>query len=388
MNKKAVLIGGAVVSGLLVLIVANVSKPPPGTEPPTKEEQEKNKPVYSPATAKARNVTEGISDQPVLPMPIPSDVPMLPGTAPTPTKPGPVAGVPTDGSVPTLAGPSAPAPAMMGQSPEMAQAAMGADTGLASFAALAAAPAAPAPAPAAPSPAQNELAFNRGDPNAQGEKEAFLQQARTTRAPTAEIVSLEPPITEFEIKTGSVIPSTLVSHIISDLPGEIVGQVSQNVFDSTTGRYLLIPQGTRLFGKYSSAVTFGQDRLLVVWNRLIFPNGTTMDLTGMQGYDKEGKAGNADLVNNHYLRTFGFGLLTTMFSAAFQLSQPQQPAGPNGTLSNQQVVGAAISQQIAQFGLEIARRNLQVQPTIEIRKGYTFLVLVNKDLVFAGPYRP
>jgi type IV secretion system protein VirB10 len=118
---------------------------------------------------------------------------------------------------------------------------------------------------------------------------------------------------------------------------------------------------------------------------LIYPNAATLELGGMSGHDESGNAGLADHVNNHYGRIFGWGLITSVLSAGYQLSQPQQ----NNLLvppSNQQV--AAVGQQMALLGAEIAKRNMQVQPTIEIRKGYRLNVMVNKDVVFPGSYSP
>jgi type IV secretory pathway VirB10-like protein len=178
----------------------------------------------------------------------------------------------------------------------------------------------------------------------------------------------------------------LINTISSDLPGEIVAQVSRNVYDTATGKYLLIPQGSRLFGRYDSKVSFGQERALVVWYRLIYPNAHTLELEGMGGDDQEGRAGFTDRVNHHYGRIFGWGLVTSVLSAGYQLSQPQQA---NSLVpSNQQVAAAAVGQQMAELGAQMASRNMQVQPTLEIRKGYRFNVMVNKDIVFPGNYQP
>jgi type IV secretion system protein VirB10 len=221
------------------------------------------------------------------------------------------------------------------------------------------------------------------DPNQQAEKAAFLKQVR--RSSTLE-GTLNPPTSRYELKTGTVIPGILLSELNSDLPGEILAQVTQNVYDTASGNQLLIAQGTKLFGHYDSRVAFGQGRLLVSWQRLIYPDGSTLELDGMSGVGREGKSGFADRVNSHYGRIFGAALLTSVISAGFQISQPQQ----NSTLtplSNQQIAAGAVGQQLADVGTEIASRNLQVQPTIEIRKGYRFHVMVNKDIIFPGSYR-
>lgn len=199
---------------------------------------------------------------------------------------------------------------------------------------------------------------------------------------------LKAPRSDFEIKTGTVIPSILVTELNSDLPGEIVAQVSQNVYDTATGKHLLIPQGAKLFGRYDSQVAFGQGRLLVSWQRLIYPNAHTIELDGMSGHDSEGKAGFSDRVNNHYGRLFGFALLTSTLTAAYQLSQPEDDRSADRLPSDREVAAGAVGQQMTQLGLEIARRNLRVQPTVEVRKGYRLNVMVNKDVIFPGSYQP
>jgi type IV secretion system protein VirB10 len=219
------------------------------------------------------------------------------------------------------------------------------------------------------------------DPNHQADKMAFLRKGERSSYLGSQLTA---PVSPFELKTGTVIPGILISAISSDLPGEIIAQVAENVYDTASGRYLLIPQGAKLFGHYDSQVSFGQRRVLVSWQRLIYPNAYTLELQGMSGHDSEGGSGFADRVNNHLGRVFGWGLLTSMLSAGYQLSQPQQA---NSLVpSNSQVAAAAVGQQMAQLGAQIASRNMQVQPTIEIRKGYRLNVMVNKDVIFPGSY--
>lgn len=225
------------------------------------------------------------------------------------------------------------------------------------------------------------------DQNKQAAKEAFL--ARANALPENETLAgtRRAAISSFEIKASSIIPAVLLTGLNSDLPGEMIGQVSENVYDTATGRHLLVPQGARLFGRYDSQVAYGQDRALVIWSRLIFPDGSTLSLEGMGGSDKSGYAGFHDQVNNHYGRLIGFGILTSLFGAAFQITQnnnQQQTQG--GTITPSQIAGAEVGRQFAQLGMEMAKKNLNIQPTIEIRPGYRFNVLVNKDMVFGQPY--
>lgn len=225
------------------------------------------------------------------------------------------------------------------------------------------------------------------DQNRQAQKQAFLERAAavqdTPYLPSVRKAAMSP----LEIKTGTVIPAVMIDAVNSDLPGELIAQVSENVYDTATGSKLLIPQGSKLYGSYDSAVAYGQEGLLVVWKRLIFPDASTLELGGMGGSDQGGRAGFRDQVNNHYGRIFGYGLMTSLFSAAFQLSQPQQSTTTGGQLSSQQTVAAAVGTQMSQLGIEITRKNLRIQPTIEVRPGYRFVVKVNRDVVFPSTFK-
>jgi type IV secretion system protein VirB10 len=159
------------------------------------------------------------------------------------------------------------------------------------------------------------------------------------------------------------------------------------VYDTASGQHLLIPQGSRLVGRYSAQVAYGQNGLQVVWDRVIFPDASSIDLSGMIGQDATGRSGFRHGVDNHYVRIFSFGLLTSVFAAAAQLSQSH-----SGSVlaypSNGEIAASAVGQQMATLGAETTRRNLNIQPTIKIPMGYRFNVRVNRDLAFEGPYRP
>ena len=218
------------------------------------------------------------------------------------------------------------------------------------------------------------------DPNLQGRKESFFnQQIASNYLPNQKVAPLSP----YEVKQGTVIPGIMISGINSDLPGQIIGQVSQTVYDSTTGRIPLIPQGARLVGSYDAFVAVGQDAAMIAWRRIIFPDGTSIDLLNMPGSDQGGYAGFRDQVNNHYFKIFGSALMLSLVGAGYQISQPQQDA--RQFPSNQDILAAEVGRQFAQISNEIIRRNMQVQPTIEIRPGYRFNIMVNKDMVLE-PY--
>ncbi len=222
------------------------------------------------------------------------------------------------------------------------------------------------------------------DPNAQGAKEDFFNaDLKQLGYLPNRVVPQQSP---FELKRGSVIPATLITGINSDLPGRITAQVSQSVYDSATGHRLLIPQGTKLFGRYDSKVSFGQKRVLVVWTDIIFPNGSTLQIGGMSGTDAQGYGGFNDKVNNHYLKTFGSAVLIALIGTGIDMAVPQ-----SSTLATQDTASDATRRNFAEtFGRVADRaiqRNMDVQPTLEIRPGYKFNVLVDQDIVFPGTHR-
>lgn len=199
------------------------------------------------------------------------------------------------------------------------------------------------------------------------------------------------PETRFVLRTGFVIPSLMISGINSQLPGPVIAQVSQPVYDTATGRHLLIPQGTRLFGTYSNEVAYGQERVFVAWQRLVFPDGKAMDLGEMPGTDGAGLAGLTGEVDNHYGRIFGHALLMSLITAGAAYSQqPHNTAAPSGYGYQQTATGtlsAALGQQLGAAGSAVLMKNLNVAPTIEVHAGYRLNVVVTKDLIFDRPYR-
>lgn len=208
-----------------------------------------------------------------------------------------------------------------------------------------------------------------------------------TERPEVLPATLRGPMSRYEVKAGTIIPAVLLTGVNSDLPGQLIGQVREPVFDTETGQYLLIPQGTRLIGLYDHQVVYGQERVLVTWKRVLFPNGASLSLKdGMPGTDAAGAAGFQDEVNLHLLRVFGNALLLTVFSAGVQLSQiPDYGRGFAGPSAGN-VLGAALGQQLGQTSNELIRRGINIAPTLEIRPGYAFNVMVTQDLVFPGPY--
>ncbi len=223
--------------------------------------------------------------------------------------------------------------------------------------------------------------------NMQTHKEAFLNAARTRQRDDYLTAARTAPLSLFEIKAGWEIPAVLEQNLTSDLPGELKALVMASVYDTATGRYLLIPQGSRLVGKYDSRVAYGQDGVQVAWNRIIFPDASSIDLSGMVGLDSHGNAGLRDKVDRHYARIIGFSALTSLFTAAFEISQRRNQsvlAYP----SPGEAASGAVGRELSQTGSQITRRNLNVQPTIKVPVGYKFTVRVNRDILFEAPYQP
>lgn len=222
--------------------------------------------------------------------------------------------------------------------------------------------------------------------NNQEQKAAFGQQ-HSKRESEYLTTTRESARSQYEIKAGWLIPAVLEQQLNSDLPGVIRALVRENVFDSSTGRYILIPAGSTLIGIYSSHVGYGQNALQAVWQRIVFPDGSSLALSGFEGDDNAGAAGFRDQVNNHWERIFSGALLTSAFAAGIEVSQ-----GTNSSVlqsqSIGQTLGQAVGQQVGELGTEVTRRNLNIQPTIVVRPGYRFFVRVEKDIQFSGPYAP
>src|SRR3569833_44990 len=195
----------------------------------------------------------------------------------------------------------------------------------------------------------------------QSQKEQYLHSASATRSDDYLKSIRTAPLSEYEVKAGWEIPAILEQSLNSDLPGEIKALVMSNVYDTAKGRYLLIPHGSRLIGQYDARVAYGQDGVQVVWNRIIFPDASSIDLSGMVGLDSHGNSGLRDKVDRHYKRLFGFAALTSAFTAAFEISQRQNQnvlTTPNTT----QTTSSAVGQELSETGAQITRRGRGGRP--------------------------
>jgi type IV secretion system protein VirB10 len=217
--------------------------------------------------------------------------------------------------------------------------------------------------------------------NGQDRKLAFVSASvdRRTTSPDR----LAKPASPFVIQAGTIISAALITGIRSDLPGQITAQVTENIFDTPTGRTRLVPQGARLIGLYDSRVSFGQSRVLLVWTRLIMPSGRSIVLERQQGADNAGYSGLEDEVDNHWKELLGAAALSTLLGVGSELGSGAD-TGSNTAVLQALRQGAANS--LNQTGQQVVRRNLNIQPTLTIRPGFPVRVIVNRDLVLE-PYR-
>lgn len=244
------------------------------------------------------------------------------------------------------------------------------------------APATPAPAPGeepateSPTPVGLGLTPEPATLTAQDRQAAFLNAAVDRRTVSPDRVG--EPASPYVLQAGSIIAAALISGIRSDLPGQITAQVTENVYDSPTGRILIIPQGARLIGQYDNGVGFGQRRVLLVWNRVIMPNGRSIVLERQPGADAEGYAGLEDGVDYHWWDLAKAAGLSTLLGIGAELAIDNDQRllravrdGAQGTIND--------------AGQQIVRRQLSVQPTLTIRPGFPVRVIVTRDLVLE-PY--
>ncbi|MBC9250904.1 conjugal transfer protein TrbI [Pseudomonas alcaligenes] len=242
---------------------------------------------------------------------------------------------------------------------------------LAGFDPLAAGPASTAAQPLDPTAVQNR----------QEQKEAFLQAGTTE---TRNSGNLQLPASPYQVMAGTVIAGALVTGIKSDLPGDVIGTVTEPVYDTATGKHLLIPQGSRILGRYNSQVSYGQSRVQVVWNRIILPDTSSLTLDNLVGSDPAGYAGLVDGVDWHWNRVFAGAALTTLLGIGAELAAPENRQDGDRII----IAGRdGLQDSVNQVGQEMTRRNMNIQPTLTERPGLPVRIIVNRDLVLR-PYQP
>ena len=253
----------------------------------------------------------------------------------------------------------------------IAQVAPGAPSAMAAFDPLAAGPASTAAQPADPTTVQNR----------QEQKEAFLKGGSTE---TRNSGNLQMPASPYQVMAGTVIAAALMTGIKSDLPGDVIATVTEPVYDTATGKFLLIPQGSRILGRYNSQVNYGQSRVQMVWNRIILPDTSSLTLDNLVGTDPAGYAGVEDEVDRHLGRILAGAALTTLLGVGAELAAPENRQDGNRII----IAGRdGLQDSVNQVGQEITRRNMNIQPTLTSRPGLPVRIIVNRDLVLR-PYQP
>lgn len=216
------------------------------------------------------------------------------------------------------------------------------------------------------------------DQNYQGRKLDFLNQRVDGEVYNPH--PLQDAVSPYQVMAGTAIAASLVTGINSDLPGLVIAQVTENVYDTVTGRYLLIPQGARLIGKYDSVVAFGQSRALVIWNRIVMPDGSSIVIENLPATDTAGYAGLEDEVDYHTWRLITGIALSTLLGVGTELTFGEEES------DLVRAIRESAQRDTNRAGQRITERNLNIQPTITIRPGWPLRVIVHKDLVLR-PYR-
>lgn len=365
--RRDVIIGVAAVASLSLVVLGWMALKPRLFQR-TAQEAELSQPMVKPAADVVANLPSSYGDAPKLGPPLPGDLgrPILRAQQRQATQ-GPVAP------------PARIDDAEARRQRELAELKAARESGLLVQVASARAGDGAAPSPAPPSPALPSPAWppKSADPNtwvptSATRKEQFASAADS--APDLNTQGTVAPVSPNTLLAGSVIAASLITGLNSDLPGMVTAQVTQNVYDSVTGRHLLVPQGSRLIGKYGSVVAFGQKRALVIWQRLILPDGASVRLDNMPATDASGYAGLADKVDFHTWSLLKGVGLATMLGVGSELS-----IGGDGDLV--EAIRESAQTNVSRAGDQITQRNLDVQPTITIRPGAPVRVLVTRDLI-------
>lgn len=197
-----------------------------------------------------------------------------------------------------------------------------------------------------------------------------------------------PPLSPWVVQRGTVIPAALPNKLVSDLPGDLIAEVVRDVYDSPSQKYVEIPAGSRLVGEYNSSVSYGQNRVQIVWTAVYFPDGSFIDLDRMPSHSADGATGLNDQTDNHWKRVIAGVALSSILSAGLQISQNRTNGSVLTYPSTGQVIASSVGSQASQLGEQLTNRNLNIQPTLKIRPGEIFAVSVRKDIIFPGPYEP
>ena len=224
---------------------------------------------------------------------------------------------------------------------------------------------------------------NASDPNGWNRKEAFIKQnlpeeySQHIRAT---------PRSPLELKSGTLLPCVLISGLNSDLPGNMVAQISENVWDTVSGRHLLVPRGSKVIGTYDNQVAYGQSRVLVIWSRLVFPDGSTLVLDNLGGADQSGYSGFKGTVNRHWGSIISSALLVSLLGAGVEIAAPTSN-GDRDKEDPRSILAENAASAVAEAMSQIIQREVNRQPTIKIKPGYRFMIFVQRDILFPATWR-
>jgi len=243
--------------------------------------------------------------------------------------------------------------------------------------------------PSSSTPAQSSTLQPGASPTITERAQAFLQQAAGSRQGSNYIATaIQQPMSPFEVREGTLIEAFLLTGIHSDLPGEVIAQVSRPVYDSHTQQTLIIPKGTRLIGTYDNQIALDQSRLLVAWTRMVFPDGRSVNLPGLNAKDLAGANGLTGRVNRHYWRAFGNAMMLAVVGGGLSYAaQTTRRDGAYGYPTPGEVMAGSVATELSRVATEILRGSVTRRPTIRIREGTPFNVFMNGDLALA-PYAP
>ena len=224
---------------------------------------------------------------------------------------------------------------------------------------------------------------NNSDPNGWNKKDAFTKQELPEEYSKYTLTS---PLSSLELKSGTLLPCVLISGLNSDLPGNMIAQISENVWDTATGRYLLIPRGSRFIGTYDNQISYGQSRVLVMWSRLIFPDGSSLVLDNLKGADQSGYSGFKGAVNRHWGSIISSALLVSLLGAGVELAAPTNN-DRRDTDDPRSILAENAATAVAEAMTQIIQREANRQPTIKIKPGYRFMIFVQHDIIFSRVWK-
>jgi type IV secretory pathway VirB10-like protein len=202
------------------------------------------------------------------------------------------------------------------------------------------------------------------------------------------VAQIRAPLTPFEIKEGTTIPAQLETAVNTDVPGGVRARITRDVYDSRTQQHLLIPKGSVALGSVEGGAVVGQRRIAMVWDRLLLPDGRSIELSSQETKDGIGAGGVRGRVDNHAFRRFSGALMVSVVGAGARIATAEPQAGLVVAPSAKTIIGQGAAQQTAEVATSMLERNVNIQPTIKLEEGHPFHIYLQNDVAFARPYRP